>query len=62
MKKLFATFLTFIFTVMFSASAFAGYDVLIDDSANLFTDEEIDYKYPANNAYFGYFCNACKNK
>ncbi len=43
MKKLFATFLTFIFTVMFSASAFAGYDVLIDDSANLFTDEEVDY-------------------
>ncbi len=43
MKKLFAIVLTLLFAVMFSFSAFAGYDVLIDDSANLFTDEEIDY-------------------
>ena len=43
MKKLFAVVLTLLFAVLFSFSAFAGYDVLIDDSANLFTDEEVDY-------------------
>ena len=43
MKKLFAIVFGMIFILAFSLSAFADYNVLIDDSANLFSDDEIDY-------------------
>lgn len=43
MKKLIAIFFSIIFVLAFSVSAFADYNVLIDDGANLFTSDEIDY-------------------
>lgn len=42
MKKLFAIVLSAIFILAFSVSAFADYNVLIDDGADLFSYDEID--------------------
>ncbi len=42
MKKLIATVFSIVFVFIFSVSAFASFNVMIDDAANLFTVEEFD--------------------
>ncbi len=42
MKKLFVIFLAFAMVFAFSVSAFASFNIMIDDSALLFTEEEIE--------------------
>ncbi len=42
MKKLIATVFSIVFIFVFSVSAFASYNVMIDDGANLFTEDEIE--------------------
>ena len=51
MKKLFAMIFAFVLIFSFSISAFASFNYLIDDSASLFTEEEIEFINSAANEF-----------